>query len=105
MKKLLTLCILLCTAFFFACAQQDLSPEEQRTVFIEQCKAYLGTPYKYGGISKTGMDCSGLIFTSAKQALGIKLPRRAEDLYNATERLKKTSCSRAIFCFLRPQAP
>ena len=101
MKKLLTLCILLCTAFFFACAQQDLSPEEQRTVFIEQCKAYLGTPYKYGGISKTGMDCSGLIFTSAKQALGIKLPRRAEDLYNATERLEKDQLQPGDFLFFK----
>lgn len=100
MKKLLTLCILLCTAFFFACAQ-DLTPEEQRTVFIEQCKAYLGTPYKYGGISKTGMDCSGLIFTSAKQSLGIKLPRRAEDLYNATERLEKDQLQPGDFLFFK----
>ncbi len=100
MKKLLTLCILLCTAFFFACAQ-DLSPEEQRTVFIEQCKEYLGTPYKYGGISKTGMDCSGLIFTSAKQSLGIKLPRRAEDLYNATERLEKEQLQPGDFLFFK----
>ena len=100
MKKLLTLCILLCTTFFFACAQ-DLSPEEQRTVFIEQCKEYLGTPYKYGGISKTGMDCSGFIFTSAKQSLGIKLPRRAEDLYNATERLEKEQLQPGDFLFFK----
>ena len=100
MKKLLTLCILLCTTFFFACAQ-DLSPEEQRTIFIEQCKEYLGTPYKYGGISKTGMDCSGFIFTSAKQSLGIKLPRRAEDLYNATERLEKEQLQPGDFLFFK----
>lgn len=100
MKKLLALCILLCTAFSFVCAQ-DLTPEEQRTVFIEQCKAYLGTPYKYGGISKTGMDCSGLIFTSAKQSLGIKLPRRAEDLYNATERLEKDQLQPGDFLFFK----
>lgn len=100
MKKLIMLCILICTTIFFACSQ-DLSPEEQRTMFIDQCKAYLGTPYKYGGISKTGMDCSGLIFTSAKQSLGIKLPRRAEDLYNSTERLEKEQLQPGDFLFFK----
>ena len=102
MKKMLTLCILLCTTFLFVCAQ-DLTPEEQRTKFIDQCKAYLGTPYKYGGISKTGMDCSGFIYISARQALDIKLPRRAEDLYNATERLDKAQLQPGDFLFLNLQ--
>ena len=100
MKKLLALCILICTMFSFVCAQ-ELTPEEQRTLFLEQCKQYLGTPYKYGGISKTGMDCSGFIFTSAKQSLGIKLPRRAEDLYNATERLEKEQLQPGDFLFFK----
>ncbi|NLK46740.1 MAG: C40 family peptidase [Treponema sp.] len=100
MKKMLTLCILLCTTFLFVCAQ-DLTPEEQRTKFIDQCKAYLGTPYKYGGISKTGMDCSGFIYISARQALDIKLPRRAEDLYNATERLDKAQLQPGDFLFFK----
>lgn len=100
MKKLLALCVLVCTMFSFVCAQ-DLTPEEQRTLFLEQCKQYLGTPYKYGGISKTGMDCSGFIYTSAKQSLGIKLPRRAEDLYNATERLEKEQLQPGDFLFFK----
>lgn len=100
MKKLLALCVLICTMFSFVCAQ-DLTPEEQRTLFLEQCKQYLGTPYKYGGISKTGMDCSGFIYTSAKQSLGIKLPRRAEDLYNATERLEKEQLQPGDFLFFK----
>ena len=100
MKKLLALCILICTMFSFVCAQ-ELTPEEQRTLFLEQCKQYLGTPYKYGGISKTGMDCSGFIFTSAKQSLGIKLPRRAEDLHNATERLEKEQLQPGDFLFFK----
>ena len=100
MKKLLALCILVCTMFSFVCAQ-ELTPEEQRTLFLEQCRQYLGTPYKYGGISKTGMDCSGFIYTSAKQSLGIKLPRRAEDLYNATERLEKEQLQPGDFLFFK----
>lgn len=35
---------------------------------------YKGTSYKYGGTTKKGMDCSGLIYTSFKQR-GVAIPR------------------------------
>jgi cell wall-associated NlpC family hydrolase len=34
-----------------------------RTV-IQTAKSYAGTPYKYGGTTRAGMDCSGLVYTS-----------------------------------------
>lgn len=40
-------------------------------------KSYLGTPYKWGGNSKSGIDCSGLIYHSYKR-IGIDLPRTAK---------------------------
>lgn len=100
MKKMLTLCILLCMTLVLACAQ-NYTPEEQRTLFLEQCKSYLGTPYKYGGITASGMDCSGFIYTSAKESLGMKLPRRAEDLYNATEHIDKSQLQPGDFLFFK----
>lgn len=41
-------------------------------------RSYIGTPYKWGGTSKAGMDCSGLVCTSYK-AVGINLPRTVVD--------------------------
>ncbi|MCM1321244.1 MAG: C40 family peptidase [Bacteroides sp.] len=64
-----------------------LSPQEQRTQFIEICKSYLGTPYVYGGTSKRGMDCSGLIFVAAKNLCPKPLPRTAADLYSFSEKI------------------
>jgi cell wall-associated NlpC family hydrolase len=34
----------------------------------------MGTPYRYGGNSRSGMDCSGLLCTSF-ESVNIKLPR------------------------------
>jgi len=41
---------------------------------IRKALSYKGTKYKYGGTSKSGMDCSGLMFTSFKSG-DIVLPR------------------------------
>ncbi len=34
--------------------------------FVQTAKSYLGTPYRWGGKSDTGLDCSGLVFMCAR---------------------------------------
>lgn len=40
--------------------------------FIDQ---WLGTPYKFGGLDKDGIDCSGFTFLLEQQVYGITIPR------------------------------
>ncbi|WP_298314102.1 C40 family peptidase [uncultured Aquimarina sp.] len=44
---------------------------------INYAKTFEGTRYKYGGTTKKGMDCSGLIYTSFKKG-EIILPRTSK---------------------------
>ncbi len=46
---------------------------------VDNAKQFDGVRYKYGGTTKKGMDCSGLVFTSFKQE-NISLPRTTTDL-------------------------
>lgn len=39
--------------------------EDFRTSFVATAESYLGTPYRWGGKSDRGVDCSGLVFMSA----------------------------------------
>ena len=43
--------------------------------------SYLGTPYRYGGMSRRGIDCSGLVFLVYQELAHTSLPRNARSLY------------------------
>jgi hypothetical protein len=58
-----------------------------RNKVINAAARYEDTPYKYGGFDSNGIDCSGLIFASFKDALGISLPRSTTALYSWTEKI------------------
>jgi hypothetical protein len=51
---------------------------EKMVPVLEEASDYLGTPYKYGGTTKTGIDCSGLTKNCYARA-GVALPRSAAD--------------------------
>jgi len=54
---------------------------------IDTAQQFLGQPYVWGGDSPNqGFDCSGLVQYSFGKA-GIKLPRTAQEQYNATQRV------------------
>lgn len=45
--------------------------------FVDIAEKHMGIPYVWGGVSTSGLDCSGLVMTSL-QALGIDAPRDAD---------------------------
>jgi cell wall-associated NlpC family hydrolase len=52
-------------------------------IALDWALAQVGTPYIWGGeMSGVGFDCSGLVQAAYKVA-GVKLPRVAQDQYNA----------------------
>lgn len=50
------------------------------TSLLNSAKSYIGTPYKWGGTTTSGFDCSGFIQKSFKD-VGISLPRTTGQQY------------------------
>ncbi len=50
-----------------------------RRAVVTESYRWIGTPYRYGGNSKRGVDCSGLV-NAVFGRFGVNLPRRARDL-------------------------
>ena len=54
---------------------------------VQIAKAMLGSPYRYGGSSPSGFDCSGLVYYSYRRA-GIHVPRTTHEQLRATNRVR-----------------
>jgi cell wall-associated NlpC family hydrolase len=58
--------------------QRSLQNTQQKYV-VQTALSLLGTPYRYGGATPKGFDCSGFVKYVFKASVGIKLPRIARN--------------------------
>ncbi len=63
---------------------------------------YKGTPYKYGGTTKRGFDCSGFVNTVYLNAFRIELPRMTKDIAKVGYKVKESKLKVGDLVFFRP---
>lgn len=54
---------------------------------ISTARSYTGTPYKWGGTNRAGMDCSALLLLSYR-SIGLELPRTSKEQSEMGEKVK-----------------
>lgn len=94
-SNLLFIVVLLLTASVVtSCSSKRAVSKDDRSVIMVERKGdankklyktvedWLGTPYKYGGQSKDGVDCSGLVVEIYRTVYGKKLYRSSYEIYD-----------------------
>lgn len=52
-----------------------------RSRLLRVIDSYLGVPYKWGGTTRSGMDCSALTRAVYRETYGVELPRTSRQMY------------------------
>jgi len=63
-------------------AIRGVSAGEARLRLLASAESYLGTPYRFGGVDRRGLDCSGFVHLSFRDGLQYTIPRTSEAIYN-----------------------
>ncbi|MEW6353833.1 MAG: C40 family peptidase [Pseudomonadota bacterium] len=69
---------------FSGYAISDPEQAELRLRILQTAQSLMGVPYRYGGTTPSGVDCSGLVFYSYGQA-GLRVPRTTIEQYRLTQ--------------------
>jgi cell wall-associated NlpC family hydrolase len=69
------------------CVASNRAAAKKSNTVIQTARTYTGVPYKFGGTTRVGMDCSALLLHSFK-SVKVKLPRVSEDQAKVGEKVK-----------------
>ena len=67
---------------------------------VTNAKSYIGTKYRYGGITKKGMDCSGLVYTAFKNN-NVSIPRTSFEMSRKGTPVKRTGTKKGDLLFFK----
>ena len=73
--------------------------EIRNTKMFEFIEDWYGTPYKLGGTSKTGIDCSAFSQFLFASVYGISIARTARDQHSQTNRISRTQLKEGDLIF------
>lgn len=102
--------ILLTALFLAGCSSHRAPPPNPRladsiTVIAnlnEQLRNWRGAPYRYGGMSPRGVDCSGFVLMTFRDKFALQLPRETRDQAEIGTKIDKSELLPGDLVFSKP---
>lgn len=66
-----------------------------------QHEDWKGVPYRYGGLSPRGVDCSGFVYLTFLSRLGMQVPRTTTELLKSGEKVRRDEIRVGDLVFFR----
>jgi len=76
-------------ANYSAVSAKNSKPKIKDSKLRTEINRWIGAPYRAGGTSPKGTDCSGFVYSVYKKVYGVDLPRRSRDMYKVVSKKKK----------------
>lgn len=83
-----------------AIASSPAHPQALQSLY-QQHQQWEGTPYRYGGQSRSGVDCSGFVQLTFSDLFGISLPRTTSQQVHAGQQINKSDLETGDLVFFR----
>lgn len=80
--------------------QKDWKSSDERFMLVRVAKSFMGAPYKYGGESVRGLDCSAFV-KKIYDIFDVQLPRSAREQFVAGARIEKERISIGDLVFFK----
>lgn len=87
------------TAMRKSTIEDAIKHEKSIDNILNEASTYLGTPYRYGGTTRSGIDCSAFVLSVFGSALGMDLPRVAASQAQEGDAVDKTELKRGDLVF------
>ncbi len=88
------------TSEVFSESEMSSSGPAQVDAIIQTALDYTGTRYKYGGTTKKGMDCSGLLYV-AFRSNDVEIPRVSHEMADQGKRIKMSKVQKGDLLFFK----
>jgi len=71
------------------------------TSLKKEIEQWLGVPYKYGGTTKQGVDCSGFCNNVFRNVYNLSLGRSAQDIYDQSKPINRNTIKEGDLVFFK----
>lgn len=101
MKKLIAIVILCCSVQTWAMEADSVCHEmNYRDSITNYAANYIGVPYKWGGVTPDGFDCSGFVLYVFER-FGVQLPHSSRSMADLGEKRAKTEAKAGDVIFFK----
>jgi len=70
---------------------------------IREVSNWMGMPFRLGGSTRSGTDCSGFIWAVYREVYNVSLPRTTEEMAYETRRIRRRNLREGDLVFFRMQ--